>query len=188
MSKSNSKKVSEFSIEGRFLGFESEDGDTKYLMLATSEGECGIKLCKKLRASSDFHLTSGDWVQVMGEKKLNPKTGKLKLKAERVIPPATHPLAETSLPPKAKSAKTKASILVCQKSSCMKRGGKAVCQALETALGDRGLADQVAIKGTGCLKQCSSGPNLVVMPNKTRYSRIKPAQIPAMLEKHFTSN
>jgi (2Fe-2S) ferredoxin len=67
----------------------------------------------------------------------------------------------------------------------MKRGGKAVCQALSAALGDRGLSDEVAIKGTGCLKQCSAGPNIVVMPDKTRYSRIQAAQIPKMIDKHF---
>jgi (2Fe-2S) ferredoxin len=53
------------------------------------------------------------------------------------------------------------------------------------ALSDRGLEDQVAIKGVGCLNKCSSGPNLVVMPDKTRYSRIQPEQIPALIEKHF---
>ena len=62
--------------------------------------------------------------------------------------------------------------MVCQKSDCMKRGGKAVCQALEAALSDRGLEDQVTIKGTGCMKNCKAGPNLV-MPDKTRYSRIQ---------------
>jgi len=31
----------------------------------------------------------------------------------------------------------------------MKRGGKAVCQALEAALSAHGLEDKVAIKGTG---------------------------------------
>ncbi len=186
MSKFKSKEVSEFSFEGRFLGFEFEDGDKiEYLRLATSDGELCIKLCKTLRADFVLHLTAGDWLQVVGEKKLNLKTGKLKLKAERVISPATDPLTETSPPAKAKPAKTKASILVCQKSSCMKRGGKAVCQAMDAALCDRGLEDQVAIKGVGCLKQCSSGPNLVVMPDKTRYSRIKPGQIPALIEKHF---
>jgi len=51
----------------------------------------------------------------------------------------------------------------------MKRGGK-VCQALEAALSAHGLEDKVAIKGTGCMKT-AAGPNLV-MPDKTRYSRI----------------
>jgi len=52
----------------------------------------------------------------------------------------------------------------------MKRGGKAVCQALE-ALSAHGLEDKVAIKGTGCMKT-ATGPNLV-MPDKTHYSQFK---------------
>jgi len=188
MSKSQSEIVSAFSLEGRFLEFEFKDGYRKYLRMATSEGECCIKLAKYLRSSFELSLTPGDWVQIVGEKKLNYKTGKLKLKAERVVP-TTVSHDSTSMLVEVKPAKTKpqASILVCQKSSCMKRGGNAVCQALETALGDRGLEDRVAIKGTGCLKQCKAGPNLVVMPDKTRYSRIQADQIPELIDKHFAT-
>ncbi len=186
MSKFKSKQVSEFSLEGRFLGFVFEDGyKLKGLRLASSEGECWIKLCKELRADFELRLIPGDWVQVVGEKKLNLKTGLFKLKAEQVIPAATGGHPEVVPPVKAKPASAKASVLVCQKSSCMKRGGKAVCQALEAALSERGLEDQVTIKGTGCLKQCKAGPNLVVMPDKSRYSRIQAAQIPSLLDKHF---
>lgn len=185
MGKSYTKYGSSFSLEGRFLGFELEDGyKLKYMVLATSEGECSIKLAKHLRSSFELRLIPGDWLQVVGEKKLDSKTGKLKLKAERVVP-ATVSHDQTDVPALAKPAKTKTSILVCQKSDCMKRGGKAVCQALEAALGDRGLEGQVTIKGTGCLKQCKAGPNLVVMPDKTRYSRIQADQVPELIDKHF---
>jgi len=186
MSKFYSKDVSAFSLEGRFLGFKFEDGyKLKYLRIATSEGECCIKLCKKLRSSFELRLIPGDWLQILGEKKLNRKTGKVKLKAERVIP-ATANYEQINVQAQDQQAKTQARILVCQKSSCMKRGGTAVCHALEAALSDRGLKNQVAIKGTGCLKQCKAGPNLV-MPDKTRYCRIEAAEIPAMIDKHFTA-
>ena len=186
MSKLRSKDVSAFTLEGRFLGFKFEDGSKlKYLRLATSKGECCIKLCKELRSAFELRLLPGDWLQILGEKKLDRKTGKVKLKAERVIP-ATASNKQINVQAKDKQAKTTASILVCQKSSCMKRGGTAVCHALATALSDRGLENQVAIKGTGCLKQCKSGPNLV-MPDKTRYCCIQAAEIPEMIDKHFTA-
>lgn len=185
MSKFKKEQVSAFSVEGRFLSFEFEDGyKLKYLRLATSEGECCIKLCKQLRASFELRLIPGDWLQVLGEKKLDLKTGKLKLKAERVIPAASQ--TETALPVNATSVKSKTNILVCQKSSCMKRGGKAVCQAIEAALSARGLEDEVAIKGTGCMKNCKAGPNLV-MPDKTRYNRIQGVEISALMDKHFAA-
>lgn len=185
MSKLRTKDVSAFSLEGRFIGFKTEDSCIKYLQLATSEGEYCIKLSKNLRSSFELRLIPGDWIQILGEKKLNCKTRKVKLKAERVIP-ATASQEQFNMQAKAKQAKTKASILVCQKSSCMKRGGTAVCYALEVALSDRGLENQVAIKGTGCLKQCKAGPNLV-MPDKTRYSQIQTTEIPKMIDKHFAT-
>lgn len=185
MSKFKSKQISEFSLEGRFLGFVFEDGyKLKYLRMATSEGECCIKLCKQLRADFELRLIPGDWLQVVGEKKLDKKTGLLKLKAERVVPAATS-YTETALPVKATPVKSKANILVCQKSDCMKRGGKAVCQAIDAALSAHRLEDQVAIIGTGCMKNCKAGPNLV-MPDKTRYSRIQAVQIPALMDKHLS--
>ncbi|NEQ39190.1 MAG: (2Fe-2S) ferredoxin domain-containing protein [Okeania sp. SIO3I5] len=85
----------------------------------------------------------------------------------------------------AKCAGKKAQILVCQKSDCQKRGAGKVCQALSEALSDRGLEDQVTIKKTGCLKKCKAGPNMIIMPNKAKYSRISSTEIPEVIEKHF---
>lgn len=187
MRKSRCEQVSAFSLEGKFLGFEFEDGyKRKYLRIKNSEGEYCVKLAKYLRVSFELNLTAGDWIQIFGEKKFNSKKGTLKLKAERVICAANRQ-SQTPVPVKTKPAKAQATILVCQKSDCMKRGGKAVCQALQEVLGDRGLENEVAIKGTGCLKQCKAGPNLVVMPDKTRYSRIQAEQIPELIDQHFLS-
>lgn len=179
------KEVSAFSLEGKFLGFEFEDGyKRKYLRLENLDGEyyC-IKLAKYLRSSFELDLQLGDWVQIFGEKKFDSKKGTLKLKASRVIL-AANKQTITPVPSKPKPIPGKANILVCQKSDCMKRGGKGVCQALQAAISDRGLENEVAIKGTGCLKQCKAGPN-VVMPDKTRYTRIQAEQIPDVIDRHF---
>ena len=198
MSKSKDSQRSEFSLEGRFLGFELEDGyKFKRMHVATSEGEFWIKLTKESRASvvSTFMATGrvlspGDWIHVSGEKKLDGKTGVEKLKAYAIAP--TTPGSLEAAPEKSREAtacgsatKPKATILVCQKSDCMKRGGRAVCQALESTLRDRGLTDQVEIKGTGCMKHCKAGPNMVVMPGKARYSRIHPESVSTIIDQHF---
>ncbi len=176
-----SKKVASFSIEGRFLGFEFEDFKPKKLVVATSEGECTIKLAKSLRYGFQLNLIPGDWLQISGEKQFDSK-GKVKLKAEQVIPSTvSQELIALPIP----ADKSKASILVCQKSSCMKRGGTEACQAMQTALKIRGLSEQVSIKGTGCLKDCKAGPNIVMMPDKKRYTKIQAAQIPALIDRHF---
>ena len=195
MGASHSMEVSEFCLEGRFIDFVIKDGyKLKGLLLGTHEGECYIKLAKHLRAAFDLKLPAGTWLQVVGYKEHDIKKDKITLKAERVMAARSEmgivpTIAALQEPPsidnvKVKPAKTKATILVCQKSDCMKRGGKAVCQALEAALSDRGLEDQVTIKGTGCMKNCKAGPNLV-MPDKTRHSRIQSAQVPALMDKHF---
>ncbi|MBW4673735.1 MAG: (2Fe-2S) ferredoxin domain-containing protein [Desmonostoc geniculatum HA4340-LM1] len=191
----HSLEVSEFCLEGRLIDFVIKDGyKLKGLLLGTHEGECYVKLAKHLRTAFDLRLSPGTWLQVVGYKQYDIKKDKLTLKAERVMAARSEmatvkTIAAPQEPPsidnaKVKPAKTKATILVCQKSDCMKRGGKAVCQALEAALSDRGLEDQVTIKGTGCMKNCKAGPNLV-MPDKTRYSQIQAPQIPALMNKHF---
>ncbi len=196
MSKFNKIQVSNYCIEGRFIDFVIKDGyKVKGLRLLTSEGECYIKLAKHLRAAFDLRLPQGTWLQVKGEKKLDLKSGEVKLKAEQVMaarkednettphssPRTQHPAPKNN---NTTAKPAKASILVCQKSDCMKRGGKGLCQALEAALSERGLEDQVSIKGTGCMKNCKAGPNLV-MPDKSRYTRIQAAQVPALMDKHF---
>jgi NADH:ubiquinone oxidoreductase subunit E len=197
MSASYNTEISEFRLEGRFIDFVIKDGyKLKGLTLATYEGECYVKLAKHLRATFDWRLPPGTWLQVVGQKKYDHKSGTVTLKAEHVMAARSEmgrvqtitsrqqtPVIDHA---KAKPAKTKTTILVCQKPDCMKRGGKALCQALEASLSDRGLEDQVNIKGTGCMKNCKAGPNLV-MPDKTRYSRIQASQVPAIMDRHFAN-
>jgi (2Fe-2S) ferredoxin len=177
MSKCQSTQTTDFALEGRFLGYATDDhGKLKFLRLAATR-EYQIKLSKHLR----FHtLIPGEWIRVMGTSKLNHETGRVKLKAERLI--LARPLSVVpSEPPKPSKPET---ILVCQKSDCCKLGGKAVVTALQRAIADQGLAHQVVVKGTGCMKRCKAGPNLV-MPDKTRYTKIRAEAIPALIEQHF---
>lgn len=194
MGKSHRKETSEFCLEGRFLEFIIKDGyKLKGLVLGTSEGDRYIKLAKHLRHSFDLRLPPGTWLQIVGEKKYDSKTGEVKLKAERVMACLKEVERREELLPtsaekpkenkKEKSAKSN-TILVCQKSSCMKRGGKKLCQALAASLSERGLEDQVNIKGTGCMKKCKAGPNLI-MPDKTRYTKIQAEQVSTVMDKHF---
>jgi (2Fe-2S) ferredoxin len=203
----HSNETTAFCLEARFLDFVIKDGyKLKGLLLATPEGECYVKLAKHLRVAFDWRLPRGTWLQVVGEKKYDRKTGEVKLKAERILaaridtvtprpedakkfsvsPLPRVPHVPVSSPNETKPKASKSTILICQKSDCMKRGGKEVCQAIQAAMSDRGLEDQVTIKGTGCMKNCKAGPNLV-MPDKTRYSRIKATQVPTLIDKHFAA-
>ncbi|WP_315792044.1 (2Fe-2S) ferredoxin domain-containing protein [Fischerella sp. JS2] len=199
MGKFHESETTAFCLEARFLDFVIKDGyKLKGLILATPEGECYVKLAKHLRVAFDWHLPRGTWLQVVGEKKYDRKTGEVKLKAERILAARIDTVTQRQdaekdvenfsvySPKETKPKAVKSTILVCQKSDCMKRGGKEVCQAIQAAMSDRGLEDQVTIKGTGCMKNCKAGPN-VVMPDKTRYSGIKPTQVPTLMDKHFAA-
>lgn len=192
MSKYESHK-SEFDVQGRFLGFAAKDSyKLKYLRLSVNTGEYFIKLPKESRLDLYRTLTPGDWIRVLGYQEFCPRKGTTKIKAYQITPTSAieqvacndgMPLAAKPTSTEVTSAK-KSNILVCQKSDCCKRGGRALVEALQAELDDRGLADQVAIKPTGCMKQCKAGPNLI-MPDKTRYSRIRSNDVPDLLEKHF---
>jgi (2Fe-2S) ferredoxin len=98
------------------------------------------------------------------------------------------PLIELPEPPisseAAKAKKQKTCIFVCGKSDCCKKGGRAIMASLEAELNERGLDQEITIKPTGCMKRCKAGPN-VVMPDKTRYSKISAKEIPTILDRHF---
>jgi (2Fe-2S) ferredoxin len=176
-----------FSLEGRFVGFVGDlEEKPKRLRLATAEGERYIKLSKELRGALREVLQPGDWIQLCGEQKYNYKTGELKLKADQVNFKAPNHQQNVFQPP-LDAPKTKACVMVCQKSSCRKRGAGDVCQAVTASLRDRGLEDQVAIKGTGCMKQCKSGPCVVFMPDKSRYTGVAVKEVQILVEKHFTA-
>ena len=192
MGKSQRKETSEFYLEGRFLDFVIKDGyKLKGLRIGTDEGDRYIKLAKHLRDVFDLRLPPGTRLQIVGKKKYDNKTGEVELKAERVMASRAEVETKEELPtipvqPKQKSTESNKAntVLVCQKSSCMKRGGKKLCQALAASISERGLEDQVNIKGTGCMKKCKAGPNLI-MPDKTRYTKIQAEEVSTLMDKHF---
>jgi len=177
-------QISEFNLVGQLLGFVIKDGyKIKYLRVAISEKEYWIKPEKAIRQQLAQTINPGCWIEVQGFSEQSFKTGKVKLKANSVKKIA---ISEPTQAQPRQEKPCKSSILVCQKSSCWKRGGKEVCQFLKEGLRDRGLDDTVQVKLTGCLKQCKAGPNVVMMPDKERYSKVQPHHVTELLDKHFT--
>lgn len=205
----NCKSDCRFSLEGRFSGFAPHTKKPfKYLRLTTSDGEYCIKLPKYLQLEVVSCFTPGNWIQVVGTWK-EKSNGIIRFKAEHlahakptsqqqdtlvineqmdaiqlaksVEKPECHPSDSKNTSSKTSNVK----ILMCGKSKCMKRGGQAVCQQLEMLISDHDLRDRVIIKQTGCMDRCKSGPNLVVMPDKTRYSHVKPESLADLLHRHL---
>jgi (2Fe-2S) ferredoxin len=180
------KLMSNFKFEGQFLGFDLSDGyKLKSMKLLTAEGEYKIKIPKDWRPELNRTLMHGDWLRVQGEKKLDLDTGVLKLKASHLVkltdivslPVASPQNVSTSV-----SSPAKVQILICQKSDCVDKGSNQICKVLKSALADRDLSNRVNIKSSGCLKCCKQGPNLVLMPSKSRYSNVNINQIPALMD------
>ena len=181
---------SDFNIVGRLIGFVYRNGDKiKYLKISLRDQEYWVKPSKDIRHGLDSQFNPGCWLQLSGEQQISRKTGILKLKADTVeLAASTKVSSIEPLGNEKKGAKSKsktAKILICQKSSCRKRGGNAVCQILKQELSERNLASQVQVKLTGCLKKCKKGPNLVILPDKTHYTQVSPKQISALLNQHF---
>lgn len=183
-------KVSKLRLEGHFVGFVGKEQDKpKHLELKTAMGEYCIKISKTLRSSLRDVLQPGDWIEIVGEHKYCQKTGEAKLKADwvqvkaRVESHRKEQLLSTAIA----GSKQEGSVMLCQKSSCRKRGAEFLGEALKESLCDRGLADQVKIKDTGCMKRCEQGPCMVFLPDKTRYTKVKTKDVSMLVEKHFTA-
>jgi (2Fe-2S) ferredoxin len=190
----------EFNLTGTIQNVGIKDGKPKVITLMTSLGLLLIKISKQARITGIPDLAPGYQVKVTGQKKQDVKTGKIKLKATRVVsssePISTltpsvsfndliHQDGEISLTHPSVITVKPGKILICQKSDCRKRGSDKVCAVLEKELAQRGLEDRVTVKKTGCLKKCKSSPNIMMLPDKTHYTKVKPEQISGLIDKHF---
>jgi (2Fe-2S) ferredoxin len=179
-----------FSLEGQFLGFASHDGKLKYIRLRVLSEEIPIELPKAMRMAGGLLLQPGESIRVSGTGKFDRRDRQLKLKATEIVPLAeshTPIVAETPSPSVSSvtdesKTKPKIKVLVCQKSGCLKRGGKGLCEALDRTLGDRNLENYVKIERTGCLKRCASAPNLVIMPGKHRHTEVCPKTLSKIVD------
>ncbi len=47
------------------------------------------------------------------------------------------------------------------------------------------LYGQFALTGSGCLGACDNGPTVLVYPEGVMYTRVKPEDVPAIVEQHL---
>ncbi|MEL6928593.1 MAG: (2Fe-2S) ferredoxin domain-containing protein [Cyanobacteria bacterium J06600_6] len=187
------KVVNPFNFSGELSKISYEQKKIKYIKLVTESGEYWIKIPKQLRKKIG-KLFPGCKLQVEGETKHNAKKETTKYKAQTIMVLASEQLDMTTsvktktvslLPVFNSQVKSKAKVLICQKSNCWKKGGKKVCAEIEAKLQDLGLTQKIPIKKTGCLKQCKKAPALVMMPDKVIYKQVKPKQAARLVEKHL---
>ncbi len=191
----NPKQLSSpFVLEGRYLGFvPNQKGKFKCIHLATAQGHYRIKIPKFMRGSLLRTLTPEEWVRISGFQFMEGEAEDIKWEADQVEiipdpPLLTAKVQDASPPPPTPSGSGKPAstcILICDKSSCRKRGGAQIKQALAAHLSTHPQGDHISIRTAGCMKSCKTGPNLVVMPAHARYSQVSPLEIPSLIQKHF---
>lgn len=181
--------ISEFTAIGELKEVDAKsDGRVKYLLLSVDREELRIKVAKEQPKNLALKLELGSKLKVKGMLKRKPKEDLSEYKAYGIQLLSSPVVADTpaSKSDKSKKSKKKAKVLICQKSNCWKKGGRAVCNLLESELKKQGSLENVEIKKTGCLKKCKQAPTMLVLPDKEQYVRVKPKQVSSIVEKHLS--
>ena len=79
----------------------------------------------------------------------------------------------------------RAHVLVCRGTGCTASGSAPVFEAFKTELARRGLDKEVMLVETGCHGMCEMGPIVVVYPEGSFYCRVKPEDVPELVEEHL---
>ena len=76
-------------------------------------------------------------------------------------------------------------LMICGATGCLSSGSAEVLKALQDELAGRGLKEKCRLVMSGCPGFCEVGPILVVYPDEVFYCRLKPGDIPELVEKHL---
>lgn len=195
----------EFHLVGTASKFAvKKKGKVKSFELKTPKGNFWFKVPHKLHKRLDCQLYPNVKLEVKGKVNICPKKAKIKLKLEQIKVLSTSPspatfdleffdkapengaiLESSGAVANGTNSEPKGKILLCKKSSCWKRGGKAIYEKITEELREQGLEDNVIVKKTGCMGRCKSAPNLVVLPSKNRYKCFSEKEIDSLIDNHF---
>ncbi len=76
-------------------------------------------------------------------------------------------------------------VLICAGTGCTSGGSLSIAERLEGEIARLGLQDEVQIVRTGCFGLCATGPVMIVYPDGTFYSRVKPEDVAEIAEEHL---
>ena len=76
-------------------------------------------------------------------------------------------------------------VLVCGGTGCTSSGSETLISLLQEELKKNDLENEVAIVKTGCHGLCAQGPVMVIYPDATFYSMVKPEDIPEIVSEHL---
>lgn len=76
-------------------------------------------------------------------------------------------------------------VMVCRDTGCSSNKGDKVMERLNELVKQHGMENEISIQRTGCFGFCAAGPILVVYPEATFYSYIKPEHVDRIFEEHL---
>ena len=76
-------------------------------------------------------------------------------------------------------------VLICGGTGCTSSGSGKIKESLEAELKAKGLDEEVKIVVTGCFGLCAVGPIMIVYPEGTFYSMVKPEDVAEIVEEHL---
>lgn len=76
-------------------------------------------------------------------------------------------------------------VLVCGGTGCTSSGSEQIINELKKEIEAVGLAEEVNVVRTGCFGLCALGPIMIVYPEGSFYSRVKPEDIKEIVDEHL---
>ena len=76
-------------------------------------------------------------------------------------------------------------VLVCGGTGCTSSGSQKIIDALHAEIEKNGLSSEVQVVKTGCFGLCALGPIMIIYPEGTFYSMVKPEDIPEIVSEHL---
>ena len=76
-------------------------------------------------------------------------------------------------------------VLVCGGTGCSSSNSQQIIAAMEKEIAEAGLSDEVKVVKTGCFGLCALGPIMIIYPEGSFYSEVKPSDVPEIVEEHL---
>ncbi|MBQ3270206.1 MAG: NADH-quinone oxidoreductase subunit NuoF [Clostridia bacterium] len=79
----------------------------------------------------------------------------------------------------------RAHVLVCGGTGCSSSGSAKLIELFDQKIEEYGLSKEVKVIRTGCFGLCEAGPVVIVYPDGTFYSRVKPENVEEIVTEHL---
>ena len=76
-------------------------------------------------------------------------------------------------------------VLICSGAGCISSSCKEVRDAVADEIYNIGMQDQVLLRETGCMGTCAAGPVMLILPERTFYTKLTPENARQVIRKHL---